>query len=162
MDWSWKHTAAVIGFIAVFAAVSVLATLGHLSEHNHLGFWATAFLLVLLLLLMLVVGHGISGRVDGVFIDSRNRVTLANFQLAVWTLVVLASLGGAFLTNLLANQNGVDALNVSVPPELWPALGISATSFVGAKGLNSLQGFCKPTRLLPIRLLPWPETRSGH
>jgi hypothetical protein len=142
MKWKRVHTAAVLGFIIGVALLGVIATQLELTTRKHdlhLGFWFAIILGVLLLALMVVVGMGISGRADGILIDSRNRISLATFQLVVWTLVVLASYGGAFYTNLLAGQNPLTALDISIPPDLWIALGISAASFGGAAGIGAIQ-----------------------
>jgi len=140
MMWKWWHTAAVIVFIVLVAGLSALATQLGLTKSNHLGLWFMVVLGVLVLLLLVVVGWGIVGRPDGILIDSRNRVTLSNFQLVVWTLVLVTAYGGAFLTNLLAGADPVDALNISVPPELWAVLGVSGASYVTAKTIRAGQG----------------------
>jgi hypothetical protein len=66
-------------------------------------------------------------------IDRYNRIALAHFQMLLWTLLVLASYLAAMLTNLMAGSSGINALNVSIPPELWAAMGISAGSFTASK-----------------------------
>ena len=139
MSWNKLHTALVLVFIALVAGLCALATQLGLSRSNHLGLWFAVALGVLVLALMFVVGLGVVGRIDGILIDARNRVTLSNFQLVAWTLVVITAWGGAFLTNLLAGQAPTDALNVSVPQELWTALGVSGASFVGAKAIRAPQ-----------------------
>jgi len=139
MQWTKWHTALVLLFIALVAGLCALATQLSLSRSNHLGLWFTVALGVLVLALMLVVGHGVAGRIDGILVDARNRVTLSNFQLVTWTLVVITAWGGAFLTNLLAGKSPNAALNVSVPQELWAALGVSGASYVGAKAISAPQ-----------------------
>jgi hypothetical protein len=136
MSWNRLHTALVLVFIALVAGLCALATQLGLSKSNHLGLWFAVALGVLVLGLMIVVGHGVSHRIDGILIDARNRVTLGNFQLVAWTLVVITAWGGFFLTNLLAGTSAADALNVSVPQELWAALGVSGASYVGAKAIR--------------------------
>jgi hypothetical protein len=140
MQWKQRHTALVLLFIVLVAGLCALATQLSLSSKNHLGLWFTVALGVLVLALMFVIGDGIVGRVQGILIDSRNRVSLKNFQLVAWTLVVLTAYGGVFLTNLLAGESAVDALNISVPPELWAALGVSGATFVTAKAITADQG----------------------
>ena len=122
MYWKRRHTALVLAFIALVAGLCALATQLGLSASNHLGLWFTVVLGVLVVALMLVVGDGVIGRPAGILIDSRNRVSLKNFQLVAWTLVVLTAFGGVFLTNLLAGASPVDALNIGVPQELWATL----------------------------------------
>ena len=144
MAWTSWHTATVIAFVAVFAALCGLATQLGLTHGNgspnHFGLYSLVIVGILLLALMIVVGYGIASRPDGILIDSRNRVTLANFQLVVWTLVVLAAVGGVFLTNVMAGKSAVDAFDFTVPNELWLAMGISGASYVGAKAIRNTQG----------------------
>lgn len=125
--------------MVVFAFLTVLATQLKLTAHNHFGFWSAVVIGLLIIGLLIVLGLGIKGRIAGVLIDSSNRISLANFQLVIWTIVVPASLAGAFFTNLIANTDVLKALDVSIPPELWIAIGISGITFTGAKGLNSMQ-----------------------
>ncbi|HVN60890.1 MAG TPA: hypothetical protein VMT59_06485 [Gaiellaceae bacterium] len=144
MAWNGWYTATVIVFVALFALLCGLATQLDLTRGNgspdHLGFYAMLVLGILLLVLMVFLGFGIASRWDGILIDSRNRVTLTNFQLVVWTLVVLTAFGAVFLTNLLAGKNPIDAFDFTVPNELWLAMGISGTSYVGAKAIRNTQG----------------------
>jgi hypothetical protein len=149
MRWNWHHTLLVVVFVVVYAGLAVIATQLDLSAHNRLGFWSFLVIAVLVLLLMMVVGEGIAGRIDGILVDSRNRVTLANFQLVIWTLVVVSALSAAFFTNLMANLDSSKVLDVTVPPELWLALGISGVTFAGAKGIGVLQGAGDPNTAIP-------------
>lgn len=144
MPWRRGHTAFVIAFVVIFALLGVIATQLDLTyddgKPNHLGFWSLLVLGALLLGLLVVIGRGIVGRWDGVLIDSRNRVTLSQFQIVIWTLVVLSAYGAVLFTNLMAGESVLSALDVSVPPELLVAMGVTGTSVVGSRVINSLQG----------------------
>ena len=131
---------AVLGFVATFGVLGVVATQLTLTDNdkpNHFGFWSAVAIGALMLVLVLWVGWAAKGRVDGVLIDRNNRATLAQFQMVVWTLVILASYAGAVFTNLMSGTAAVDALEVSVPPELWLAMGIAGTSLVGSKVIKA-------------------------
>ena len=156
---SWYTTAAVLVFVAVFALLAVIATQLSVSRHNHLGFWSAVVIGVLLLLLMLAAGAGVIGRWDGILIDGRNRISLSQLQLVIWTIVVLASFSGAYFTNLLADVDPVKAIDISLPPELWLALGISAVALVGSKGLNAQQGGNQQPEAIPAAA-PNPPDRA--
>jgi hypothetical protein len=130
---------AVPVFVAVYALLGIAATQLDLVDDgkpNHLGFFAAAVISVLMLVLALVVGSDAKGRLDGVLIDRYNRITLTHFQIVLWTVLVLASYSGALFTNLLAGSSAIDALDVSIPPELWLAMGISGGSFAASKAIK--------------------------
>ena len=62
----------------------------------------------------------------GVLIDSRGRYSLTHFQTVVWTLVILATLVGAFVAS------GLDPSVIEIPETLLGLMGISAGSAVFA------------------------------
>jgi hypothetical protein len=148
-----KHATAiaVLLFMVTYAVLGVVATQLDLTrggKPNHFGFWSAVVIGALMVTLMLAVGWAAKGRPDGVIIDGKNRVTLGHFQLVVWTLVVLSSYAGAVFTNLMADK-GFDALKVTVPPELWLAIGISGTSFVGSKAIKKTMQADLATKAAP-------------
>jgi hypothetical protein len=89
----------------------------------------------LLLLFALIAGNGITGSWLGVLIDERNRISLARFQLVLWTILILS----AFLTAALYNvQKGQpNPIAIAIPQELWLLMGISVTSLVGSPLIRS-------------------------
>jgi hypothetical protein len=87
-------------------------------------------LMFLMLLFMWILGVRISGRPAGILINERNLISLARFQLVVWTLIILS----AYLTVALGrirNKDIADALAIGLDPKLWGLLGISTTSLIG-------------------------------
>ena len=84
---------------------------------------------VLMLLLMLVLGQAITNRPLGVLINDRNLMSLSRFQMAVWTVVILAAYF-TFVFMRIKNREP-DALNVALDWHLWALMGISTTSLVG-------------------------------
>ncbi len=78
---------------------------------------------------LLVLGKAISGVPLALFISERNLMSLSRFQALVWTVVVM----GGYLTMTLvqAQAHGQTAKGVTIPQELWIAMGISTTSLLG-------------------------------
>jgi hypothetical protein len=84
---------------------------------------------VLMILLMLVLGLAITNRPLGVLINDRNLMSLSRFQMAIWTVVILAAYF-TFVFMRIKNREP-DALNVALDWHLWALMGISTTSLVG-------------------------------
>ncbi|NML43099.1 hypothetical protein HHL11_05005 [Ramlibacter sp. G-1-2-2] len=123
---SWKiwHTAGL--FVIV---VAILAGTRWLAETQHLmaGWYLSMLALVAFLF---VCGHGITGRPLGALIDARNVMSLARFQMAAWTVLVLSGYLTAALSNIAIGSG--TALDIAVPSELWLLMGISTTSLVAS------------------------------
>ncbi|MFL5112354.1 MAG: hypothetical protein ACJ8C3_25615 [Microvirga sp.] len=106
--------------------------------------------LVLFAALLAAAGFLIKKRVDGIFIDERNRISLSRVQLVLWTLLLVGALFTAALSNF--SIGWPTPLQITVPPSVWALLGIGSFSFVAALAiLNRLkaQG-AAPTRLATI------------
>ena len=132
-DQTWW---AVFAFLAIYLLLAGLATQLSLvsdGKANHYGLWALVLIGLLMLVFVIVLGLATKDRFDGVLIDRYNRITLTHFQILLWTLLVLATYAAAMLTNLMAGGDAINALDVSVPPELWLAMGISGGSFTTSK-----------------------------
>jgi hypothetical protein len=78
----------VIGFWQGFGGVRIVAE------------WLWLGTVGLLALSVAFIGIAVSGRPDGVLIDGRNRISLANFQATLWTLLVISALITAARLNL--------------------------------------------------------------
>ncbi len=122
-NWRWLHTLAlviilfaVVLFYFLFSATSILIT-----------WWIT---MLLLTLFILIIGHGVTGRLIGVLIDERNRLSLSRLQLTTWTIVILSAFITATDWNLINSRSG--SLVIVLPPEVWLLLGISTASFVAS------------------------------
>jgi hypothetical protein len=126
--------------------------------------WGLAWLgtVALVSLAVGIIGGSVNGRVEGVFIDSLNRMSLSRFQMVVWTVLVLSILVSASAFNLQwadpskaaaewrtlgvtpAPHRGWGPLDIDIPPELLFAMGIAAFSFVATPGLLSLKAAQSP------------------
>jgi hypothetical protein len=93
--------------------------------------WNFAAVTAILLLLMIQIGRAIVGLPFGILIGDLNVVSLARFQMAVWTALIL----GAYMAHAFARirkGDGMDALNIEIDSPLWILMGISTTSLVAA------------------------------
>jgi hypothetical protein len=101
--------------------------------------------------LLAYVGNAMKQRLDGIFIDDRNRISLSRFQLVLWTVLLVSALMTAGLSN--AALGDPTPLVVKVPPEVWALLGIGAFSFVTSPVLvDSRKKDEKPTPALVTRV----------
>ncbi len=119
----------------------------------------------LMLFFLALVGREVNHRVDGALIDARNKLSLSRLQILLWTILTLSAYLTIVLPRTL--PNGLDAvtsaivnecqtnvknsgsganpdeacirepLNISFPPELILAMGISAASFAGSSLVQS-------------------------
>ena len=92
-----------------------------------------------MMLVMVVLGIAITKNPLGVVISERNLMSLARFQMAVWTVVVLGAYFTFAIMRIKALSDGslnghavTDPLNITIDWHLWALLGISTTSLVGA------------------------------
>jgi hypothetical protein len=118
--------------IALFVAVWVATPVLELFSKNppvtgaQLGWLAG---IVLVCAGILVAGKAINGRWSGVLIDSRNRYSLSQVQAVLWLVLVSSGIVAIAVSNV---RNGQPApLDLSIPPELLAAIGLSITTFVG-------------------------------
>lgn len=87
-------------------------------------------LALLLAVCAATLGRWVTGYWRGVLIDGRNKLSLSRLQAVAWTILVLAGYGTAVLANVRSDRT--KAFDVSVPEELWLAMGISIVSLVGS------------------------------
>jgi hypothetical protein len=66
----------------------------------------------------------------GALVNSQNLMSLARFQMAVWTIVVLSAYFSYALARIRLHAG--DPLNISIDSMLLTLMGISAASFVGS------------------------------
>jgi len=92
--------------------------------------WGWLVIMGLLAVFIMLVGHHIVGVWRGALIDQRNKVSLSQLQMALWTVLVIAGFLTVALYNVRTRQ--ADPLKITVPPRLWALLGISSTSLVGS------------------------------
>lgn len=91
---------------------------------------AWALIMILLILFVLVAGHGITGCWLGALIDNRNKFSLSRFQMASWTVLILSAYLTAVLINIHRGQP--NATDICLDETLWGLMGISTVSLVGS------------------------------
>jgi hypothetical protein len=117
--------------IVVIAAAGIATPREIDARHSHgdsLGTWLG--ILVLLAAFILIAGKGVTGLWRGLLIDERNRISLSRFQLVLWTLLILSAYIAGALVNI--GHHDQNPLSISIPKELWLAMGISVGSLVGS------------------------------
>jgi hypothetical protein len=95
-----------------------------------LRLWMWLAIMLLLALFGIIAGNGITGQWLGLLIDTRNKVSLARFQMVLWTVLILS----AYLTGVMVNVDlkRPEPLSIAIPPDLWVLMGISTTSLFGS------------------------------
>lgn len=131
--WAIWHSVICLALLAAFVGVGLYIpyrAIGTGADASGARLLAWAVMAGLLVAFLAVLGDGVNGIRRGVLVDSRNRVSLAKIQMAAWTVLILSAYAAAALGNIGTGQ--ADPLNVSIPNELWLAMGISTTSLIGA------------------------------
>ncbi len=106
------------------------------------GLWAWIVILVLMGLVFIIIGLGVTGSASGLLIDNRNKMSLSRFQMTLWTLVVLSGYLAAALVNIF--KGSPDPLAIALQPELWTLMGISTASLVGSPLIKSTKETKQP------------------
>lgn len=137
LGWRWLHTAGLllVALVVVLAFLfprTVLAIADQPETSTKALWFAFA---ALLLALVVVAGHGITGVFKGFLVDSRNKMSLSRLQVVLWTVVVLSAFLAAAVERISAGE--ADPLAIAVPPEVWGLLGISAGSLAGSAIIKS-------------------------
>ncbi|HXQ81344.1 MAG TPA: hypothetical protein VN775_08535 [Opitutaceae bacterium] len=103
------------------------------------GGWNLVVISAALVAVMVVLGRAIVDRPMGVLINEQNIMSLSRFQMAVWTIVVIASYFSYALLRIKAvgfaaidPTNKFDPLDITIDPHLLLLMGMSATSFVAS------------------------------
>jgi hypothetical protein len=99
--------------------------------------WGWAISAGSLLVFCLCIGIAINGRLGGLIIDARNKMSLSKLQAVAWTILVLSAWIAFVVTRARLGATGPE--DVVLPPELLAAMGISATSLVAAPVILSLK-----------------------
>ncbi|RZN38743.1 MAG: hypothetical protein EF813_04630 [Methanosarcinales archaeon] len=96
---------------------------------------AWVLVVVLMMLSIIIAGHGATGEWTGLLIDERNRMSLSRLQMILWTVIVLSGLLVVALSNITLGAK--DPLAIALPKELWMLMGISTASLVGSPLIRS-------------------------
>ena len=80
-------------------------------------------------------GHSAKKNFLGIFVDGRGRFSLSQFQIVLWTILVLSLLSGVFLARLVGGVE--NPLNITIPNELLIVMGISVGSAVASGAVKA-------------------------
>lgn len=132
--------------------MSLLLVLGFVVVVGGVGLWGTLPIVLRWILIMAaviaflgMVGKKMHNRSDGVFIDSRFKISLSRFQILLWTILAFSSFFTIALERnrlSMAGENlpqGFHALNIQLPTELLVALGISTASLAGSSLIKNVK-----------------------
>ena len=125
----------VLGWWALtfFLLVVVIGIIGVVNTANLLSTWL--IILGLFTVATIVAGYGVTGLWRGAIIDERNKMSLSQLQLFLWTVVIVSAYVAVALANIVTGKP--DPLAIAVPQQIWIVLGISATSLVGTPLIRS-------------------------
>jgi hypothetical protein len=79
------------------------------------------------------------GNLLGILVDGRGRMSLSQFQLVLWTIVVLSLLMGVFFARLFGGVS--QPQNFTIPNELLIVMGISVGSTASAAAVKAGKDF---------------------
>lgn len=127
--WRFRHTAGLVVLTAFFVWLA-MARLWPLDRS-----WLAA--VAAMTVFILVAGHGIQGVWRGAFIDGRKKISLSQFQMLTWTVVIVSAFGVMAIARTATDP--ATALDITVPPTVWLLLGISTTSLVGSPLIKQSQ-----------------------
>jgi hypothetical protein len=97
--------------------------------------WTWAFTLALFAAALVTAGYPVKSRWDGIFIDRDNQISLARFQIVLWTVLLVGSLFTAGITNA-TTQDSQEALAITIPKEIWALLGLGALTAIAAPAIK--------------------------
>ena len=151
--WRTAHNLAIVSLLAAIGVIGVwLPRAGEqlsFVENPTLVAWLA--IAVLMTLVGVVAGHGITGMGRGVLVDDRHRLSLSRLQMLLWTVLVLSGWLAAVLANI--GRGAAAPLDVAVPSELWLAMGISTASLVAAPAALAYKNRRRPGQIesLPLQ-----------
>jgi hypothetical protein len=102
-----------------------------MGSYSFLVYWGISF--VVLLIIAFLVGRATGQGILGILIDGRGRYSLTHFQIVLWTIIILSSVIGVFISH------GFDPNSVILTPELLGLMGISAGSAVFSTGVKGIK-----------------------
>lgn len=115
----------ILGSLILFIAAPVI-----IKTHQQYAWLLT---LVAMIIFSMSVGYAINGRLNGIFIDYRNRLSLSKLQALCWSMLILSAL---YTAALLRIEKGVtDPLEITLNTPLLTIMGISLASLAAAPAI---------------------------
>lgn len=122
-SWTRRHSISlgiIVGILVMMESLVPAST----------RLWMWFGTMALLTLFGIIAGQGVTGQGLGLLIDTRNKTSLARFQMVVWTILILSAYLTAVMVNVDLKQP--EPLAIAIPPDLWLLMGISTTSLIGS------------------------------
>lgn len=157
--WILSYRGIAVGILALIGfAVAIVLTLAINQNISRLGSWL--FLIAVITLMAFFIGWGILKSWKGIFVDQRNRVSLARFQVVIWTILVLATFAEAALANIAFSEPN-PVFTVVIPSNLWLVMGISIAALPVAAAASARKSSASPDKIanaIGLRTLKDQET----
>jgi hypothetical protein len=128
-NWRREHTLLTI-LISVFVVGYAWWPFLLRRDDPSTSIYTWLIMAILLIAFMLVIGWGITGRLLGILINEHYKMSLSQFQLVLWTILILSAWIAAVTWNVAIGDP--TPLGISIPAQVWALLGISVASLVGA------------------------------
>ena len=136
-NWSYYHTIICICFVLVIPCIAYFYEdiMVNILKNNLVKSWF--FVIAGFILVILTIGHGVTGTWKGAFVDNRNVMSLSRIQILGWTILVLSAFSTIALWNMFVTNHACLYANDSgclpdIPEDLWLSMGISTTSMVAS------------------------------
>lgn len=133
--WTKKHTLSLVILLVILGAIPIVAKFGGQTTTAGIRFGTWIGILVILILVMAVVGHGIIHRYSGVLIDERHKMSLSRFHVLLWTLVIISAILAMVFLNIMRGDS--NPAEIFIPDQIWWLLGISAGTAVAQPFVNT-------------------------
>ena len=117
-------------FLALVVVILVMGALMKASPERFRMPATWGVVAVTMILFLFALGTDLKLGRFGVLVSERNLMSLSRFQLVVWTILITSAFVAIGIARVFSGVD--DPLAITVPPELWQILGISAASTVGA------------------------------
>ena len=127
-DWKPMHSIGLVVIIVAIAMVGMLVD----------PIWTKWILImVFITLFTMLASGGVTGNYWlGWLINEQERISLSRLQMFLWTILILSAYISAVFANIKVGGDPLNALNITIPDELWLAMGISTTSLVASPLIN--------------------------
>jgi len=96
--------------------------------------WNWVFSVATLVVFLMFLGRALTTRLLGFLINERKLMSLSRFQMALWTVLIIAAYLVIALMRVKANV--ANPLVVTIDWQIWTLLGISTAALVGTPLLN--------------------------
>lgn len=142
----WISVGLILTLLSIFCSAAFL-------KYSFTIIWL--IVIGLMLLFLYLAGWGITGAYQPFpfLINEQNRMSTSKMQMSLWTILILSSYLVAVFANIRSGFSIDTALGISIPEELWVALGISTVALVGSPLINSTKKKKDPNKKVFLKTL---------